>query len=295
MSCLYSELYNGFEIPTVFYGTHRVFDELVACMDAAFETGYRGIDTASLYHNERRIGEAIKLLLPKYSLERRNIFVSTKLPPKSYGTSAAMSAFESSLKALNLNYLDLYLVHWPGIQGLRMKHKMRDIRGYMTELRRQSWRVLESLVISDRETAIALESDAVPSETLVTGSGSYRRVRSIGVCNYLPRHLEELAQYATITPTVVQFEYHPYIGEASNENLLRRTCTRLFPMSPVHFQSHSPLAGGDQELLTNAVVTKISGDLMKTTAQLVIRWNLQKGNTKACAGKLQSIRLESEL
>ncbi|KAF6778865.1 hypothetical protein AHF37_01520 [Paragonimus kellicotti] len=86
-----TELHNGYNIPNLFCnsitltllcfldGTYKVFDELLPCLDAALGAGYRGIDTAAYYHNERRIGEALKFLMPKYNLHRRDLFLSTKL------------------------------------------------------------------------------------------------------------------------------------------------------------------------------------------------------------------------
>ncbi|KAF5401318.1 hypothetical protein PHET_04944 [Paragonimus heterotremus] len=308
-----TELHDGYNIPNLFYGTYKVFDELLPCLDAALGAGYRGIgrrvmgsdlliafalDTAAYYHNERRIGEALKLLMPKYNLHRRDLFLSTKLPPKSYGSSAALHAFRVSQEALEAAYIDLYMIHWPGLQGLNAAAKAKDGRGYMAELRRQSWQAMETLVLESEEAAQQLVETQQSPVSIIKGSGPYRCVRSLGVCNYLPRHVQELASYATVPPAVVQkpkptvrtfcpisplfttqYEFHPYLSVEAQEHPMRRMCTRLFPMQPVHFQAHTVFAGGSPDLLNSRVIQKAANELQKTPAQIIIRWSLQKGHS----------------
>ncbi|KAF7257546.1 hypothetical protein EG68_05322 [Paragonimus skrjabini miyazakii] len=286
-----TELHNGYNIPNLFCnsipitllcfldGTYKVFDELLPCLDAALGAGYRGIDTAAYYHNERRIGEALKLLMPKYNLHRRDLFLSTKLPPKSYGSSAALHAFRVSQEALEAAYVDLYMIHWPGLQGLNAAAKAKDGRGYMAELRRQSWQAMETLVLESEDAAQQLVETQESPANIIKGSGPYRCVRSLGVCNYLPRHVQELASYATVPPAVVQYEFHPYLSVEAQEHPMRRMCTRLFPMQPVHFQAHTVFAGGSPDLLSNRVIQKAANELQRTPAQIIIRWSLQKGHS----------------
>ncbi|TGZ65307.1 hypothetical protein CRM22_005929 [Opisthorchis felineus] len=279
-----TELHNGYEIPNLFYGTYKVLDEILPCLDAALGSGYRGIDTAAYFRNERRIGESLKVLLPKYELARDNVFITTKLPPKSYGAAAALSSLKMSLEALQLSYLDLYMIHWPGLQGVLPPGRIRDSRGYMSDLRRLTWQTLETMVILERpktkvKSDAPTKSDMETSETVIQGSGPYRIVRSLGVCNYLPRHIEELASYATIIPCVIQYEFHPFLSVKAQEHPMRRTCTRLFPMQSVHFQCHTSLANGSRELLTSPIITEAASDLQRTPAQVVLRWALEKGHS----------------
>ncbi|THD21753.1 Aldose reductase B [Fasciola hepatica] len=273
------ELYNGYEIPSLFYGTYNVVDEIVVGLDAAFAAGYRAIDTASYYHNERRIGVALKMLLPKYSLGRQEIFVTSKLPPKLYGSTAAIKACHLSLSALETGYIDLYMIHWPGNRGESAHKKPSDSQGHIKEIRRQAWQALESMVINESPASQELFERNTEDETTIVGSGTYRVVRSIGVCNFLPRHVEEMANYCTIPPAVIQYECHPFIGADTLEHPMRRLCTRLFPMKPIHFQAHSTLNGGSAELLTNDVLEQIATEMKRTIPQVAIRWSLQKGHS----------------
>ncbi|PFX26450.1 Alcohol dehydrogenase [NADP(+)] [Stylophora pistillata] len=149
-------------------------DDLVhRTIETAFQCGYRLIDTAAVYQNEANIGEALKKLLPKYSLSRSDIFITSKLSPRDHGFENTEKAFMKSLKALDCEYLDLYLIHWPGVQKL----KSDDPRN--AELRQESWKALEKLY-------------------------STGLVKSIGVSNYTVDHLEELLQFSTVMPAVLQ-------------------------------------------------------------------------------------------
>ncbi|OON17347.1 oxidoreductase, aldo/keto reductase family protein [Opisthorchis viverrini] len=189
-----------------------------------------------------------------------------------------------SLEALQLSYIDMYMIHWPGLQGVLPPGRIKDSRGYMSDLRRLSWQALETVVILERpktkvKSDAPTKSDVETSETVIQGSGPYRLVRSLGVCNYLPRHIEELASYATITPCVVQYEFHPFLSVKAQEHPMRRICTRLFPMQSVHFQCHTSLANGSRELLTSPIITEAASELQRTPAQVVLRWALEKGHS----------------
>ncbi|CAH8656195.1 unnamed protein product [Dicrocoelium dendriticum] len=273
----WNELSNGYEIPNLFYGTYKVLDEILPCLDSALGAGYRGIDTAAYYHNERRIGEALKILRPKYNLERKDIFLSTKLPPKSYGITAAVNSFRLSQEALETPYIDLYMIHWPGLQGFSPTKLERQ--GHMADIRKGTWKALEELVIQDKTLAQQLEDTNLSPSTTVTGSGAYRAIRSLGICNYLPRHIHELSGYASIPPAVVQYEFHPYLSVSAQEHPMRRICTRLFPMQAVHFQARTIFADGSPELLSSPILQAISNELGRTPAQILIRWSLQKGHS----------------
>jgi diketogulonate reductase-like aldo/keto reductase len=163
-------LNDGTVIPQLGLGVFQVPNEQVAeVVRYGFEAGYRSIDTAAGYRNEEGVGEAIA----SSGLPRDEVFVTTKLANSDHGYDAALRAFEESLKKLKLDYVDLYLIHWP----LPGQDKYVD-----------TWRAFEKL----QEDGLA---------------------RSIGVSNFLIPHLERLFDETDVPPSVNQIEIHPALQQ----------------------------------------------------------------------------------
>lgn len=161
-------LNNGVMMPAVGLGVLRSDpDQLVHNVQIAIEAGYRMIDTAAGYHNEAQVGEGIR----RSGVARQEIFVITKLWLGDYGYDEALKAFEASLSKLGLDYIDLYLLHWPSPSTF--------------DATVASYRAAEKLLAEGR-------------------------ARAIGVCNFNVRHLEGLMERTDITPAVNQVEVHPY-------------------------------------------------------------------------------------
>lgn len=162
-------LNSGDEMPGFGFGTWQLDDgqEAYDATSAALKAGYRLIDTARIYGNEQSVGEAVR----ESGTERDEIFVTTKLWNSDRGYKSGLQAFEESLARLGLDYIDLYLIHWPG---------------HDAQARRDAWRALEEIEVSGRS-------------------------KSIGVSNYMVSHLEELISYANTPPSVNQIEFHPFI------------------------------------------------------------------------------------
>ncbi|MFF5767419.1 aldo/keto reductase [Streptomyces tanashiensis] len=164
-------LNNGVEIPQLGFGVFQVADdETTAAVTAALEAGYRSIDTAAIYGNEAGVGRA----LSTSGLAREDLFVTTKLWNADQGYDATLRAFDDSLAKLGLEYVDLYLIHWPT--------PARD-------LYRESWRALERLADEGR-------------------------IRAAGVSNFQPEHLRRLMDGAALTPAVNQIELHPALQQS---------------------------------------------------------------------------------
>ncbi|XP_050297435.1 glyoxal reductase-like [Anthonomus grandis grandis] len=166
------KMHSGDLIPLIGFGTYMVdgFKQTKEVLDNALSVGYRLFDTAKMYGNETEIGRALKELLPKHKLTRRDIFITTKLLPSDHG-KIAYAAIEESLSKLDCEYLDLYLIHWPGSAA---------------KLRAESWRQM-----------VKAKNDGL--------------VRNIGVSNYTVRHLEEILNSPEgVLPAVNQIEWHPY-------------------------------------------------------------------------------------
>ncbi|WP_281281045.1 aldo/keto reductase [Actinocorallia herbida] len=163
-------LNNGVTMPRLGFGVWQVGDdEAVTAVGLALDAGYRSIDTASAYGNERGVGRAVRAA----DLPRDEVFVTTKLWNADHGHDAALKAFDTSLAKLDLEYVDLYLVHWP--------MPARD--DYV-----DTWRALER----------------------IAGEG---RARAVGVSNFAVPHLERLAAETGLVPAVNQIELHPYFTQ----------------------------------------------------------------------------------
>ena len=167
-----TKLSNGIYIPSVGFGTWQTPDgeTAVSAVKAALDAGYRHIDTAAIYRNEESVGVAIK----ESGIDRSEIFVTSKVWNKCRGYDNTMSAFERSLGKLGLDYLDLYLIHWPASQS-----RFDDWK----ELNLGTWKAMIDLYKEGR-------------------------IKAIGVSNFLPHHLEPLMD-SEIIPMVDQIEFHP--------------------------------------------------------------------------------------
>lgn len=166
------KLNNGIEIPSMGFGTYKMAPEdTKASVLCALRSGWRHIDTAAFYRNEAEVGEAVR----ESGIARSEIFVTTKLWNADRGYDSALRAFDRSQEALGLDYVDLYLIHWPASPFFWDDWK---------KINADSWRALERLYKESR-------------------------VRAIGLSNFMPRHILPLLEGAEIAPMVDQIEFHP--------------------------------------------------------------------------------------
>jgi 2,5-diketo-D-gluconate reductase A len=164
-------LNNGVTMPQLGFGVFQVpDDEAHAAVTSALDAGYRSIDTAALYENEKGTGRAIA----DYGLAREDVFVTTKLWNTEQGRDTALRAFDASLDRLGMDYVDLYLIHWPV--------PSRD--KYV-----ETWQAFEEILASGR-------------------------ARAIGVSNFLPEHLDRLAAETSVVPALNQIELHPRLQQS---------------------------------------------------------------------------------
>ena len=170
-------LRNGIEIPDIGFGTWNIpYGEV--CEKAVFEAikaGYRHVDTAGAYGNERSVGLGVKAAIHEGLIkDRSDVFITSKLWNSNRSYNKAFRGFDKSMRNLDLDYIDLYLIHWP---ANKMKYKNPD------EVNAVTWEALEELYKEGR-------------------------VRAVGVSNFLPPHLEELKKSAKVLPMVNQIELH---------------------------------------------------------------------------------------
>jgi len=218
------KLNNGVEMPVLGFGVFQVTD-LAECERSvldAIRTGYRLIDTASSYMNEEAVGRAIK----KSGVPREELFITTKLWIQSEGYEGTKKAFETSLKKLQLDYLDLYLIHQP----------YGDVYG--------EWRAMEDLYKEGK-------------------------VRAIGVSNFQPDRLIDLIIHHKIVPAVNQIEMHPFHQQIEAQSFLIE--------NNVQTESWGPFAEGKNNIFHNEVLVAIAEKYNKSTAQVMLRWQTQRG------------------
>ncbi|QNG18706.1 aldo/keto reductase [Rhodococcus triatomae] len=218
-------LADGTTLPAVGFGTYLLRGTGgVAAMVSALESGYRLLDTAVSYENEGAVGEAIR----RSGIPREQIRVSSKLPGRHHEYGEAIDTVHESLYRTGLDYLDLYLIHWPNPRQGRYVDAWRAL----VDLRRQGV------------------------------------VRSIGVSNFLPEHLDRLVDETGVAPSVNQIELHPRFPQATQ----RAADAGL----GIRTQSWSPL-GRAGDLLRDPELARIAHTHGRSIPQTILRWHVQLG------------------
>jgi 2,5-diketo-D-gluconate reductase A len=218
-------LNNGVQIPQLGFGVFQIDPEQTKeATLLAFRTGYRHIDTAEMYGNERQVGEALR----ESGLERGEVFITSKLNNGYHEYDAALQAFDTSLAVMALDYLDLFLIHWP----------LPKVGDYV-----QTWRAMEEMYRSGR-------------------------VKAIGVSNFQAHHLRRLHDETDVVPAVNQIEVHPYL----TQDELRAFDTE----HGIATEAWSPIAQG--LVLDDPVIERIAKEHNRTSAQVTLRWHIQRGD-----------------
>ncbi|KAL7028293.1 hypothetical protein ACKWTF_005790 [Chironomus riparius] len=231
-------LNTGYKIPMIGLGTYLITetDFTNKVIDEALTAGYRLFDTAHMYNNEKFLGVAFKSLLKKHKLKRQDIFITTKfVPSTNYKTEEDYHKLvKESLENLQVDYLDLMLLHWPGVYGL--PNKSKEVIKY----RHNAWKALSKF----KEQGL---------------------IRSIGVSNFLIRHLEELKTECNVIPVLNQVEYHPHYFDLE----LLDYCKK----KGILMQAYSSLGtSGDRSLRNHKTVRNIAKELNKSSSQILLRW-----------------------
>ena len=216
-------LHNGVEMPYLGLGTYQSDNdqEVIDAVSYALQLGYRHIDTASVYGNEEGVGKGIV----ESGVNRGELFMVSKVWNADQGYESTRNAFDATLARLGLDYLDLYLIHWP-------------VPGKYNE----TWRALEKLYAD-------------------------KRIRAIGVSNFMKHHLEDLSTTSEVVPMVNQMEFHPYVVQQD----LIDYCTNI----GIQYEAWSPFMQG--KVFNLDICQELSKKYGKSVAQVILRWNLQKG------------------
>jgi 2,5-diketo-D-gluconate reductase A len=221
------ELNTGARIPQLGFGVFQIPPkETAKAVKTALDIGYRHIDTAEMYGNEKEVGQGVR----DARLNRADVYITSKLNNGFHEPDDARRAFDGTLRALDTDYVDLFLIHWP----LPTLYDGDFV---------STWNVLEEFAADGR-------------------------ARSIGVSNFQVPHLERLAKESNTIPAVNQIEVHPYF---TNDEV--RAYGREHGIAT---EAWSPIAQG--KVLDDPVITKIADEVGKSSAQVVLRWHIQRGD-----------------
>lgn len=221
-------LHDGLVVPAIGFGTFQLKGAVgVRQIDAALNNGYRLLDTAYNYENEATVGRAIA----QSNIPRQEILVTSKLPGRYHEYDKAIYAIQESLYRANLDYYDLYLIHWPNPKNGKF------VEAWQALIDAQKWGL----------------------------------IRSIGVSNFMPEHIETLERETGVLPSLNQIEVHPYFN---NKELLKYSLNK-----GIQVESWSPMGrnlAGD--LMGNPIISEIGKKYNKTLTQIILRWHIQLGS-----------------
>ena len=218
-------LNNGVEIPQLGFGVFQIEPEkTVDAVRTALDVGYRHIDTAEMYGNEKEVGEGVN----GSDIPRDQVFITSKLNNGFHAYDDALNATDQTLADLGVDAVDLFLIHWP----------LPEVGDFV-----ETWKALEKIYADGK-------------------------ARAIGVSNFQKHHLERLFAETEIVPAVNQIEVHPYLTQDD---------LRAFNADHgIATEAWSPIAQGD--VLDDPVLKKIAEEKGKSTAQVTLRWHIQRGD-----------------
>jgi diketogulonate reductase-like aldo/keto reductase len=248
-------------IPALGFGT--LIPDPIATKNAtkaALEAGYRALDTAERYGTEKEVGEAMKEVFDAGKIKRDDVFVATKLWNTNHRPERVKPAFEASLKKLQLDYIDLYLIHTPFAFLPGDSQDPRDASGN---------------VIYDQGVTL-LDTWGALQELVIEG-----KCKAIGLSDIRLEKVQEIFAAASVKPAVVHVESHPYLPEWELLDYCRK--------NGIVFQAFASLGhSSEPSLLADPVITAIADRVGKTPAQVLLAWAIQRGTALLTTSKTPS-------
>ncbi|KAF7294026.1 Aldehyde reductase 1 [Mycena kentingensis (nom. inval.)] len=249
-------LSSGSPIPQIGFGTWQAWEGTVgAAVEAAVRAGYRHLDLAMIYENQKEIGEALKRVIPSV-VKREELWITSKVWNGAHQPAELVKELEETLKQLQLDYLDLYLIHWP--VAFRPP-KVPGTELYPPHPTREGW------VELDTETSLV---DTWKAMIEIPKS----KVRNIGVSNFTIAYIEGIIAATGVVPTVNQIEAHPLLPQDD----LVAYCKE----KNIHITAYSPLGRneiGHQVFTQHPTVIEVAEKLGATPAQVLLAWGVYRG------------------
>lgn len=229
---------------------------MVKVVDSAISSGYRHIDCAAVYGNECQVGQALQHSLSHSAVERQDLWITSKLWNDNQKAEHVRPACLSTLADLQLDYLDLYVIHWP----IAFRHGVRSPAS------REDFVPRNELAL--KETWLAME--ALQKEGLV---------KNIGVSNFNISHLKEIMSVASVVPSVNQVESHPYLQQRELLGFCQQQGIHMTAYSPLGSSGRSAeLRSADERMiLEDATIQRIAARRGASSAQVLLAWQIQRG------------------
>ena len=219
-------------LPSIGFGTADLGDAAEIAAFAALEQGYRLIDTARVYDSEFAVGQALKKAQKVLNIQRSQVVIQTKLSPIVSGYDETLEDFDKSLEALQTEYVDVYFIHWPVIRRNKDTYHRKNI---------ETWKAFEKLYYE-------------------------KKIRMLGVCNFLERHLIDIFEQCEIMPGVHQLELHPGYQQRGLVEFSRKHHMLV--------EAWSPMGRG---ILNQSKFISMAEKYEKNIGQLALRWSVEKG------------------
>jgi len=260
---------NSLPIPSVGLGTWKIpLDRTAEVVFASIKAGYRHLDCACDYGNEPQVGEGIARAIAEGVCNRADLWVTSKLWNTYHAAEHVEAACQRSLDDLQLEYLDLYLIHFPiALEYVPFDHRYPPEWFHDPD---DAAPLMKLTNVPIQETWGAMEA-----------LHDNKKANQIGVCNFGTSLLRDLLSYARVRPTSLQVEMHPLLTQ---EKLLRfcdQQSIAVTAFSPLGAESYFSLGMAQEEesLLNNAVVCDVAKSLDRSPAQVLLRWGIQRGTS----------------